>query len=94
MKTITTEEEIYHFAVERWGHKSVADLALKLSEESGEVAGVCIKRGERRSTLSDLDNEIGDVLIVLSQMASLRGQTLEELRASRFLQIKARFEKL
>jgi len=93
MKTTTTEEEILNFAVRQWGHKSLADLALKLAEESGEVAGVCVKRGERRSTLADLDNEIGDVLIVLSQMAYLRGQTLEELRASRFSGIKARAKK-
>lgn len=87
---MSTEKEILAFCVERWGEKDLSDIALELCEESGEVAGAVVKLPEGRATLEDLDDEIGDVLIVLSQIAARRGTTLEELRANRFARIHAR----
>jgi len=86
----TTESKILDFATEQWGYKNLAGMALKLAEELGEISGACVKIPEGRATFDDLHKELGDALIVLSQMAARRGRTLEELRAWRFLQIKER----
>jgi NTP pyrophosphatase (non-canonical NTP hydrolase) len=87
---MTTEETILQFCESQWGHKPFAAVALKLAEESGEIAGACVKIPECRATLADLDKELGDALIVLSQLAAKRGTTLEALRALRFDQIQER----
>lgn len=86
----TPEEIIRDFAFEQWGHKTPREIALKLCEEAGEVAGAAIKKDEGRAKLSDMDDEVGDVLIVLSQYAAQRGTTLDELRKRRFEFIQAR----
>lgn len=86
----TTEKEIHDFAIAQWGDAPMSWVALKLAEEAGEVAGAVIRVPEGRGTVEDLDKEIGDVLIVLSQLASMRGTTLLELRARRFERIQAR----
>ena len=86
----TTESEILKFATERWGKKTLENLAIKLAEETGEIAGAISKIPELRASFHDLDAELGDALIVLSQFAALRGTTLEALRAARFEQIKGR----
>jgi NTP pyrophosphatase (non-canonical NTP hydrolase) len=87
---MTTESEILDFAERNWGQKSLAGVALKLAEETGEIAGACVKIPEGRATEAELDKELGDALIVLSQLAAKRGTTLEALRAQRFEDIKIR----
>lgn len=89
----TTESTILAFAVSQWGEKTLEGRALKLGEESGEVQGAISKLSENRATESDLDDELGDVLIVLSQIAAMRGTTLDALRAKRFEFIKARAQR-
>lgn len=86
----TTETEILEFATAKWGEKSMERLLTKLAEETGEIAGAIIKIPEGRATEQDLDDELGDALIVLSQFAARRGTTLEALRARRFETIKER----
>lgn len=86
----TTEQEILDFATYQWGGKELAAIALKLAEECGEIAGAIIKTNEGRSTYAELDEEMGDALIVLSQLAARRGTTLEDLRSQRFAQIQER----
>ncbi len=87
---MTTEEVIADFCVRQWGDKDRPWVGLKLAEESGEVCGALVKIPEGRATEEDLDKEIGDVLIVLSQLAAQKGLTLESLRECRFKQIVAR----
>lgn len=84
------EKEILAFASAQWGVKDMAAIGLKVGEEAGEVAGAIVKIPEGRAQLSDLDKELGDILIVLSQLAALRDTTLSALRSKRFEQIKAR----
>lgn len=84
------EDNITYFCENKWGIKSYEKLANKLAEESGEVCGAVVKIEENRCTFQDLENEIGDVLIVLSQFASKMNLTLEEIRNKRFLEIKNR----
>ena len=86
----TTEKEILEFATAQWGEKTMERLANKLAEETGEIAGAVVKIPEGRATDDDLDKELGDALIVLSQFAAKRATTLENLRSRRFEQIKAR----
>ena len=86
----TIEEEILEFSNSQWGEKTWEGLGLKLAEESGEVAGELVKIPEGRATWEGVDLEVGDTLIVLSQIAARRGTTLEALRAKRFVQIQER----
>lgn len=86
----TTEENILDFVVTRWGSRDLDKVALKFAEEAGEVAGAVVKYNEHRCLIDELDAEVGDALIVLSQIAAIRGTTLEALRANRFDTIKAR----
>jgi NTP pyrophosphatase (non-canonical NTP hydrolase) len=87
---LSEERKIRDFCVAQWGDKPMSWIGLKLGEEAGEVAGAIVRLDEKRGTLDDLDKEIGDVLIVLSQLASMRGLTLAQLRDWRFDQIQAR----
>lgn len=87
---MTTETQILDFATEQWGEKSMERLVNKLAEETGEIAGAIVKIPEGRATTEDLDKELGDALIVLSQFAAKRGTTLDALRSKRFEQITAR----
>lgn len=84
------EAYISAFADSQWGPRTLEDVGLKLSEESGEVSGAIIKIAEGRATVQDLRDEIGDVMIVLSQMAARLGSTLEDLRNERFEKIRHR----
>lgn len=86
----TTEAEILAFAMEQWGEKDWSGIGLKLGEEAGEIAGALVKIPEGRASLEDLDDEVGDILIVLSQIAARRGTTLLKLREARFQEIKRR----
>ena len=88
--TKSIERQIFEFSTERWGIKTLEGLGLKVAEEAGEVAGALSKIPERRATLEDLDDEVGDLLIVLSQVAAKRGTTLEALRQRRWEIIKER----
>lgn len=65
-------------------------LASKLAEETGEIAGAVVKIPEGRTTAAELDQELGDALIVLAQFAARRHTTLESLLNHRFAQIKER----
>lgn len=87
---ITTEIEILQFAEDQWGERTLELIGLKVAEEAGEIAGAIVKIPEGRLTWADLDKEVGDLLIVLSQIAAKRGWTLEQLRTQRFEQIKER----
>lgn len=86
----TTEKAIRDFAFKKWGVKTDKEIALKLCEEAGEVAGAAIKIPEGRAALRDMHDEVGDVLIVLSQYAAQHNCTLEYLRAVRFEAIRIR----
>ncbi len=90
---LSTERQIRDFCVSQWGEKTPAWIGLKLGEEAGEVAGAIVRLEEGRGPAENIDKEIGDVLIVLSQLASLRGTTLAQLRDARFETIKARAKK-
>ena len=90
MNEITTEIEILQFAEDQWGERTLELIGLKVAEEAGEIAAAIVKIPEGRLTWADLDKEVGDILIVLSQIAAKRGWTLEQMRARRFEQIKAR----
>jgi NTP pyrophosphatase (non-canonical NTP hydrolase) len=87
---MTKEQEILDFINKEWGIRKLDRIGLKLGEEAGEVQAAIHKLDEDRSTLTDLDDEVGDVLIVLSQIAALRKTTLEDLRDRRFKMIKER----
>lgn len=89
----TTERKIRDFVSKRWGIRSLERVALKFAEEAGEIAGAVVKEQEGRCTLSHLDDEVGDALIVLSQIAAIRGTTLSRLRARRFKAIVKRAKK-
>lgn len=84
------ETQVTRFAEQQWGAKTLAGCGLKLAEEAGEVAGACVKIPEGRATEEDLKDEIGDVLIVLSQFATKLGVTLQELLERRFQFIQQR----
>lgn len=86
------EAVILKFAQEQWGAKDDLAIGLKLAEEAGEVAGAIVKIPEGRATFEDMEDEIGDVLIVLSQLAAKRGTTLEKIRRARFHQVRQRAE--
>lgn len=86
----TFEAEIFAFALDAYGPKTMQSIGLKMAEEAGEVAGAIIKIPENRATVFDLDREVGDLLIVLSQLAAIRGTTLDQLRLNRWMEIKAR----
>lgn len=90
MNEITTEIEILQFAEDQWGERTIELIGLKVAEEAGEIAAAIVKIPEGRLTWADLDKEVGDILIVLSQIAAKRGWTLEQMRARRFEQIKER----
>ncbi len=89
----STESEIFRFVIDKWGAKSGRDIALKLCEESGEVAGAVIRLDEKRGTEDQIAEEVGDVLIVASQLAFILGTTLEQLRSDRWETIKNRTSK-
>lgn len=89
---MTTEKEILKFATEQWGEKDDAGIGLKLAEETGEVAGALLKIPEGRATEIDLRKEMGDVLIVLSQIAARHDWTLESIRTDRYEQVRQRAE--
>jgi NTP pyrophosphatase (non-canonical NTP hydrolase) len=84
------EVTINAFCAARFGAKSLDGIALKFMEEAGEVAGACVKIPAGRATMADLEDELGDCLIVLSQFAAALGTTLEALRAKRFMAIVKR----
>jgi NTP pyrophosphatase (non-canonical NTP hydrolase) len=89
---MTTTATIGAFCDTTWPGRSTVEVAAKLAEECGEVAGALIRRAEGRKGGSDADIrlEIGDVLIVLSTIASRHGWDLDEIRTERFAAIKER----
>lgn len=86
----TKEQIILEFAEGKWGEKTLDRIGLKLAEEAGEVAGALIKIPEGRATTEDLIKEMGDCLIVLSQLAAKHGLTLENICEKRFEEIRKR----
>lgn len=89
-KPPTMEEEIFRFVTDKWGPKSGLDVALKLAEETGEVAGAVTRLNEDRGTEDQIADELGDVLIVASQLAAILGSTLEQIRSDRWEAVIAR----
>lgn len=85
-----SETLILTLASKLWGTRTFENTALKLAEECGEICGAVNKLPEGRATLSDLADEAGDALIVLSQLAALMEVTLEELLARRWTEILRR----
>ena len=86
------EKRILQFAESQWGVRNIEQVALKACGECGEFAEAVTKIGEGRATYEDADEEVGDILIVLSQWAAKRGTTLEALRSKAFAKIKMRAE--
>jgi NTP pyrophosphatase (non-canonical NTP hydrolase) len=84
------EKEILEFATNNWGEKDLCGIGLKLGEECGEIQGAIVKIPEGRATEQDLKDEIGDSLIVLSQLAAKMDTTLDELRFGRLKTIVER----
>lgn len=87
---VSMEDEILNFATTQWGERTDEKVALKACGECGEFAEAVTKIGEGRATHEDADEEVGDILIVLSQWAAKRGTTLEALRSAAFAKIQAR----
>ncbi len=85
-----SEQLILATSSKLFGERTLAGSALKLAEEVGEVCGAVNKLPEGRATHEELDAELGDALIVLSQLAALRGKTLYELLADRWEEILRR----
>jgi NTP pyrophosphatase (non-canonical NTP hydrolase) len=88
--TTTMEAYIAEWHEHKYGVVDDRIVGCKLAEESGEVCGALIKIREGRVERSDVADELGDVLIVLSVLAGRYGYTLEELREQRFLIVAAR----
>lgn len=86
----TLEGRIFRYVTDKWGPKSGADIALKLAEECGEVAGAVVRMDEERGDVDGIADELGDLLIVASQLAFLLGGTLDEIRAERWRVIQER----
>jgi NTP pyrophosphatase (non-canonical NTP hydrolase) len=95
----TLEQEIFEWRIKRWPSPedrsiwaylpSVKDAA-KLAEETGEVVGVVIKLREDRGSMSDLADEIGDVLITLAVLAGRHNWKLGDLLAGRWKDVSQR----
>ena len=90
--TRTREQAINEWHDKKWPDKDDRHVAAKLAEETGEVCGAFIKLVEGRRTIDDVQDEIGDVLIVLSVLAGRHGWTLEDLRTRRFIVVSHRHE--
>lgn len=65
-------------------------LALKFSEESGEVVRAVVRILEGRGSLDDLSTEFGDVLITLSILAEHFGLDLAHVLAKRWPEVRDR----
>jgi len=60
----------------QFGDKSLADRALKLGEEAGELQGAVVRHTERRDGrewLYEIEEEAGDVYIVLLNLLDKAG---------------------
>lgn len=88
--TWTAEQAITEWYDVKWGDKDDRVVAAKLAEETGEVCGAFIKLAEGRRELADVQDELGDVLVVLSVLAGRHGWTLDELRDRRFAHVMDR----
>ncbi len=86
------ETVIFEVARKFWGPRTLDNCALKLAEECGEVCGAVSKMPEGRASQRDLEDEMGDVLIVLSQLAAKLETTLENLLEKRWTEILRRNE--
>jgi NTP pyrophosphatase (non-canonical NTP hydrolase) len=72
--------------------KSTVDIALKLCEEAGEVAGAVTKLRECRvgASTANIRDEIGDVLIVLEVLTARLGTTVGQCLEARWLTVRER----
>jgi NTP pyrophosphatase (non-canonical NTP hydrolase) len=86
------EMEILDWVESKVGPRSIDKIGLKIGEESGEVIGEIVRlcEGRKDASFDKLDKEIGDLLIVVSQLAARRGKTLEQIRRERFEEVRER----
>ena len=91
---MSTEQIILEFIENEFGTRMLWAIGLKLGEESGEVLREIIKLEDETFTQIHLADEVGDVLVVLSQIAAIMDTTLEDLRDRRFKFIMQRAENL
>lgn len=91
---MTTEQLILQFIEHEFGARTLCAIGNKLSEESGEVNREILKIEDESFNQIHLADEVGDVLIVASQIAAIMDTTLEDLRARRFAFIQQRSENL
>lgn len=79
------QTEINTWQRARWPDTAVLPYpALKLAEEVGEVVGSVVRINEGRHTLSDLENELGDAMISLLNLAQTFGIDLESAFLNRW----------
>lgn len=74
--------QIRAHGINQFGEKTLTAHALKLSEECGEVAGAVIRHSERRDGrgwLSELEHEVGDVLVTVAQVCAASGISMEQV---------------
>lgn len=84
------EHVINEWHRQRFGNLDARIIGCKLAEETGEVCGALIKAEENRADRNDLFDELGDLLIVASVIAGRHGQTLDQLRNTRWATVAAR----
>lgn len=71
-------------------HPGPFTRALKVSEETGELAGAVVKMNEGRRSLDDVRGEWGDVLITLLVLADHLGFDPDEALAERWAAVGQR----
>ena len=85
-------ERIMAHSVSQFGYETIVEHALKLFEESGELAGAVVRHTEvrdDRSWLPEIEHEAGDVLLTLVKLCARAGLSIEEVAESvekRFLE--------
>jgi len=86
----TVEAEMWAWQEQRWPNVDLRVVAAKLAEECGEVCGAINKWADNRAGGNDIAAELGDLLIVASTIAARLDTTLDELRARRWVTVRAR----
>ena len=66
----------------QFGHKPLLARLAKMQEETGEVAGAVVRHLEQRdgrSWMSEIEDELGDVMVVLINLCSHLNISLSDL---------------